>query len=131
MTRYLICAALLATAGPSMAQTTDWSRAETVNITMANFSYSPEIIRLEHGKAYRLHLVNQADGGHNFVARDFFAAATIAPQDRARIDHGAIELAGGQSADIRLMIDRPGNYDVHCSHFLHTTFGMSGHIEVR
>lgn len=131
MTRYLLCAAVLVIAGPGVAQSSDWSRAETVEITMASFSYSPETIRLEHGRPYRLHFVNAAGGGHNFVAREFFDAATIAPEDRAKVSDGRVELAGGASVDIRLMIARPGSYEVHCSHFLHSTFGMTGAIAVR
>lgn len=130
MIRVLSIAALIFGTSPALAQSVDWSSAETITISLSSFRYAPEAIRIEHGRPYRLHFVNVADGGHNFVARDFFSAATIAPQDRSRIDDGAIELAAGQSADVRVMIARPGQYNVHCSHFLHTTFGMSGVIIV-
>jgi len=123
-------ATLLLFAAPASAQPVDWSRAETVTITLSSFAYAPETIRLQRGRPYRLRFVNAADGGHNFVAREFFEAATIAPEDRSRVDEGMVELGGGRSADVRVMIARPGDYNVHCSHFLHTTFGMSGAIVV-
>ncbi|MBC7985848.1 MAG: cupredoxin domain-containing protein [Sphingomonadaceae bacterium] len=130
MNRALFTAALLLAAAPAAAQPADWSRAQQVTVTLSNFAYAPETIRLRRGQPYRLHFVNAADGGHNFVAREFFAAATVAAEDRARVDEGVIELGGGASGDVRLRIDAPGRYEVHCSHFMHTTFGMSGEILV-
>ena len=31
----------------------------------------------------------------------------------------------------RLVVNRIGTYDVHCSHFMHSIFGMKGKIVVR
>lgn len=130
MVRVSLVVALFLLTPTAVAQPADWSAAETVTVTLSNFAYAPETLRLEHDRPYRLRIVNAARGGHNFVAREFLGAATVAAQDRAKIDQGAIELAGGQSVDIRFVISRPGRYEVHCSHFMHTTFGMSGEIVV-
>jgi len=32
---------------------------------------------------------------------------------------------------VRLVVNRIGTYDVHCSHFMHSIFGMKGKIVVR
>ncbi|MBC2777969.1 cupredoxin domain-containing protein [Parasphingopyxis marina] len=130
MRRYLILLVflILPTAAPAQI---DWSQAETVTVTLSSFAFTPETIELDHGRPYRLHFVNGSDGGHNFAARDFFEAAELGPGAAEMLDRGRIELDGGQSADIYVMLAEPGEYEVHCSHFMHTTFGMSGDIVVR
>jgi plastocyanin len=74
--------------------------------------------------------VNTAAKSHNFTAREFFAASTIAPEDQSRVAKGAVELDEQQSADVRLVPNTPGSYNVHCSHFLHESFGMTGKVIV-
>jgi len=113
------------------AQPVSWSNAETVTITLSSFAFTPETIELEHGQPYRLVFVNTSSGGHNFIARDFFHSAQIPSEDRAWIDNGRIEIEGGERTQIRVMITEPGRYDVHCSHFMHSVFGMTGSIVVR
>ncbi len=131
MARFPLLAAFAMIAAPAIAQPVDWTHAETVTVTLSSFDFTPQTLQLESNRPYRLHFVNAASGGHNFVARDFFRAATIAPSDRARIANGTIELRGGESADVRIMVDSPGRYAVHCSHFMHSVFGMTGAIVVR
>ena len=50
--------------------------------------------------------------------------------DQAKISKGTVELKKGETADIRLVAPAPGTYKLHCSHFLHTSFGMTGEIVV-
>jgi uncharacterized cupredoxin-like copper-binding protein len=104
--------------------------APVIEIALSNFRFTPETIRLEHGRAYVLHLVNESGGGHDFTARAFFDAATIAPNDRARLDDGSVELGGHEQARIRLTAPAAGVYKVHCAHFMHGLFGMKGEIVV-
>jgi uncharacterized cupredoxin-like copper-binding protein len=117
-------------AGPVAAQATDWSKAKRIDIAMANFNFTPSRIVLHHGDAYILHFTNAAKGGHNFMAKSFFSAAKVAPGDAARTIKGVVELDGGQSTDIRLIAPAAAIYEVHCSHFLHQSFGMKGEIAV-
>lgn len=124
----LILAALLS--APAAAQSPDWSHAAPVTIALSSFKFTPDRIVLKHGEPYRLHFTNTSSGGHDFAAREFFAAATIAPDDRATLSGGKIELGEGESADVRLIPGKPGSYPVHCSHFLHSSFGMVGTIVV-
>lgn len=137
MTRFLATATLtgliagllatpLALAQPAAP---DWSQAKSVTITLSNFAFDPADLRLVHGQPYRLHFVNTGSGGHNFAAKDFFAAARIDPADAAAIADGKVELEKGQSRDVRL-VPATGSYKVKCSHFMHTTLGMKGVIHV-
>jgi uncharacterized cupredoxin-like copper-binding protein len=107
------------------------SQADRVAIELSSFKFTPSTITLEHGRPYVLHLSNKARGSHNFVAKTFFAAADVAPADRARLSKGGIEVDGGDQAEIHFTAPSPGRYEVHCSHFMHTSFGMKGEIIVR
>jgi uncharacterized cupredoxin-like copper-binding protein len=127
--RTILVLALAASPFVASAQAPDWSRAARVDVTLANFSYSPRRIHLRAGQPAVLHLVNSASGGHDFTANAFFSAASIRPQDRGAIKGGSVELRGRQSRDIYL-IARAGTYPLKCSHAFHKAFGMSGEIVV-
>lgn len=121
-------ALLLAFASLSLA--TPVQAPETIAVTLTNFRYTPQTITLQHGRPYVLRFTNGAKGGHDFVAKQFFAAAVIAPEDRAKLAKGGIEVPRGETIELRLTAPPAGRYDVHCSHFLHSTFGMKGEIIV-
>jgi len=129
-TLFLASCLLLASTSGS-AQTPDWAHARRVDINLANFKFTPATITLRHGQPYVLHFVNLSSGGHNFVARQFFAAAAIAPQNDAVVKSGAVALHGGETADVRLVAPAAGTYEAHCSHFMHSTFGMTGSVVVQ
>ena len=113
-------------ASPISAQ----SGPTTIDIEMSSFKYKPATIQLEHGRDYVLHFVNTASGGHDFSAPAFFGAAKVAPEDRAKLKRGAIGLGGGEEARIRVTAPAAGHYAVHCTHFMHSTMGMTGEIVV-
>ena len=93
-----------------------------VDITLSNFKFAPEVIRLKAGRPVTLHFVNDGSGGHNFAAPEFFEGV-------AGVKGGRIELAKGENRDI-IVTPRAGTYEVRCTHFLHTSFGMKGSIVV-
>lgn len=142
ITPIMICAALLAgcatsqpvapvaTPGAPVAKV-DWSTAQTVEIHLKNFAFDPMSLALRRGVPYRLRFVNLAKGGHDFSAKEFFAEATIDPQDQATLKDGAVELGGGQSADVRLVANQTGRYPSHCTHFMHSSLGMNGEVIVQ
>jgi uncharacterized cupredoxin-like copper-binding protein len=103
---------------------------QVVTVQLASFSFSPSELALQRGHAYRLHLVNGAGGGHDFSAPQFFAASLIAPEDRAKVVGGKVRLKGKQAIDITLTPQTAGTYKLTCTHFMHTTFGMTGRIVV-
>lgn len=118
------------TAEPATAAP-DWAKAHVVTIVMTNFAFTPPRIVLSRGLPYRLHFVNNGSGGHNFASREFFQAVEVAPEDRAKIDNGKIELTRDETADVRLVPISPGTYKVRCTHFLHAAFGMKGEVIVQ
>lgn len=125
----LAIAALGATTGT--AQTPDWSQAKPLTIELSSFKFTPATETLQHGTAYRIHFVNTSSGGHDFVAKEFFAGSIVAPEDRAKITNGGVDVDGHGSVDVRLIPNRTGSFKVHCSHFMHSSFGMTGTITVQ
>ena len=115
-----------AIAAPALAQA-DWSRAQRVEVKLDSFSYTPSTIHLRAGQPVVLHLVNVASGGHDFAAKEFFAAATV--RDPAAVAGGRVELGKHESRDIAL-VPRAGHYPLKCTHPFHKMFGMSGEIVV-
>jgi uncharacterized cupredoxin-like copper-binding protein len=130
--RYLLLVlTLLALSSSARAAPPDWGTAHEIEVRLTSFAFTPSRIELRSGEAYRLHLVNDASGGHNFDAKAFFQAAQVAAPDQARLRGGNVELKAGEAADIRLVAPAPGSYKLRCSHFLHPSFGMTGEILVR
>jgi len=129
MRRSILFSALLAAfaSGAVSAQ----PAPQTLTVEMSNFKFNPSTLTLVRGRPYVLHFVNSASGGHDFVAKEFFASAAIAPEDRGKVDKGEVELSGGETADVHLVANAPGTYKSHCSHFMHSSFGMSGQIIVQ
>jgi plastocyanin len=126
----LALAAFGLVAANAAAQPVDWSHATNVDVELSSFKFSPEVLHLKHGEAYALHFHNSAGGGHDFVAKDFFAHASLAPASQQAVAHGEIELHGGATADVTLIAPSAGTYEVHCSHFMHESMGMKGQIIV-
>lgn len=129
MRRSFPLAALLL-AVPASAAGPDWGTAQEVEVRLSSFAFTPSRIQLVAGRPYILRLINSANGGHNFHAKDFLAAAQLAPADQTRVRKGTIEVAGDQTVEVRLVAPAPGRYPLDCSHFLHDSFGMSGEIDV-
>jgi uncharacterized cupredoxin-like copper-binding protein len=126
----VLSAASLCSAG-AVAQPADWSHAQTVNVELSSFKFTPSTLSFEHGVPYRLHLTNTSSGGHDFAAKELFAASTIALEDASQVKNGEIGLKSGQSADVRLIANKAGSYPFRCTHFMHSTFGMTGTATVR
>ena len=117
----LFAATALSLAIPASAQT------PMQVIELSSFAYAPRTISLVAGKPVTLTFVNRSRDGHDFTARRFFSRSRIVSGSAAG---GEIELKGGQSRSVTL-IPAAGRYPVHCGHFLHKQFGMTGTILVR
>jgi plastocyanin len=97
-----------------------------LDIAMSNYAFTPAKLDLASGSDYELRFTNTSGSGHDFTAPEFFSAVTIAPEDRAKVSDGEVEVDAGQTVDVRVTANKPGTYKFRCGHFLHTTFGMTG-----
>jgi len=105
--------------------------AETLEVRLSKFRFSPRMPTLEHGRRYTLRLVNASGGSHDFSAPGFFAAARIDPADAALVADGKVEVPGGATRTIHLTAPAAGTYRLKCTHGLHGLMGMKGEIQVR
>ena len=96
-------------------------------ITVWSFGFAPHPIQLAAGRPVTLMFVNRSGSSHDFTASAFFANSVISA---GAAPDGEIELRGHQTKSITLT-PRRGTYPAHCSHFLHSTFGMKDVIVVR
>jgi plastocyanin len=119
--RNLILALLLAAPAAALAQ-----QPRIVEVQLSSFAYAPDEIRLRAGEPVTLHLVNAGSGGHNFAAREFFAAATGVT---GPVTDGKVEVGAHASVDVTLT-PAAGRYRLRCTHMMHTAMGMSGEIVV-
>ncbi len=121
---YFAAAALLLVA-PASAEP-----AKRIEITLANFSFTPSAITLKAGQPVTLHFQNKGSGGHDFTASQFFKTAAMDSATRTKLGKkGKVSLESGTSMDVTLT-PKVGSYKAKCSHFLHAGFGMTGTITV-
>ena len=114
----------------------DWSRAETVPLTLSAFQFDPTNLTFAAGKPYRLVLRNIGDGRHTFVSDGFFKS--IAVRQLGSSDGvvsnpvlKVVELPPKAQKTLEFVPVTPGAYHLECSVFLHETFGMAGQIAIR
>ena len=122
--------AFLAFAMLSMAASAAGAAAPVATVELSNFKFTPNTIQLHAGAPVVLHLANVGSGSHNFSAPEFFAAAKLDPQAAALVHDGKVEVHGHTAVDLPL-VPAAGQYALHCTHTLHSSFGMKGVISVR
>ncbi len=120
--------ALLGVAIAAHAQGPD---ASVVNVEMSEFHYAPAEIDLLQGHRYVFHITNTGGVAHDLEAKDFFQTVQLAPEAAAKLSGGRIELAKGETLDVAFVTSKPGVFEMHCTHPLHSVFGMKGKIVVR
>ena len=109
----------------------DAAAGQTIQVDMTNYEFTPSTLQLRANRPYRLELRNASHGDHSFGAPQLFAAARVAPADQSKVVNGEIEVDGGQTVDVNFTVTTPGTYKFHCTHFLHSAFGMTGEAVVQ
>jgi plastocyanin len=97
-----------------------------IDIAMSDYAFTPNKLDLLAGSQYELHFTNAGSKGHDFASKELFAAVTVAPEDRAKVEDGGVDVDGGATVDVRITANKPGTYNFRCTHFMHATFGMTG-----
>jgi len=125
--------------GPDLAKAlagADWSKMETVTVTMTEYAFSPSPVVLKEGVPTRLVLKNDGKEAHYFVAEQFFKA--IATRKIQGSDgeikapsFTAVEVYPGKMLEWFLVPAQKGVFDLLCTVKGHAEHGMKGRIEVR
>ena len=102
-----------------------------IKVELSEYKFAPAEIDLNRGQAYVLHLTNTGSKGHDLSAKGFFQTVSLSPGSAAKVKNGAVGLDEGESADIALIPQTAGTYEMHCTHFMHSMLGMKGQILVR
>jgi uncharacterized cupredoxin-like copper-binding protein len=118
--------ATLTQAGAAVAQT-----AESMEISLTDYAFTPSTLSLKTGVVYHLHLTNSGSKDLNFTAPEFFAASQLAPEDMDKVKSGAIAVDSGHAVDITVTPGQAGTYALSCTHFMHKMMGMHGSITVQ
>lgn len=115
----------LVLSGPAFAN------VQLIQVTMSNYAYAPDHLDLIAGAPVLLKFVNSSNKGHDFAAPELFASGTVASEDKAKVEDGSVEVDAGQTVEVRFTPNKPGTYKFHCTHFLHSSFGMTGTATVQ
>jgi plastocyanin len=121
LSRLAAIALTITVLAPAEAQTA------TQVITVWSFGFSPKPIHLAAGRPVTLVFTNRSGSSHDFTAPAFFASSVITAGGARG---GEIELRGHETRSITLT-PRAGTYPAHCSHFMHSMFGMTDTIIVQ
>ncbi len=113
---------------------TNWSKAESVTVTLDSYEFTPAALRFRAGAAYRLTLVNANGSGHTFAAPEFFGAVALRPAEGAGAGRAAplqaVAVAPGASRVLEFVAVTPGTYELECDRPLHGMFGMNGTLTI-
>lgn len=119
----------------SAAAAADWSQAQTIDVTLADFEFQPAQMTFQSGQPYRLHVENAGKNTHFFVSAGFFKSIAVDKlvQSGGSVDHPylrEIALAPGESKELLFVAVTKGTYDLSCTAPFHAAMGMVGKITI-
>ena len=114
----------------------DWSRMETVTVTLSEYAFSPTPLLFREGVPTKLVIKNAGKEHHYFVSEEFFrnvATRKVQSSDgevKAPF-FAAVEVYAGKTMEWFLVPMKKGTFDLLCTVKGHAEHGMRGTIEVR
>jgi uncharacterized cupredoxin-like copper-binding protein len=114
----------------------DWSKMETVTVTMTDYAFNPASVVFRQGVPYKLVIENKGAQKHYFTAEHFFRAiATRKLQSNTDGEvkapyFSAIEVYPGRSLDLYFIAVKTGAYPLICTIEGHESMGMKGEIRI-
>lgn len=120
----------------SRVQAGDWSKMQTVSVTLNEYSYTPSELRFKTGVPYKLQIQNKGSSKHYFTSEEFFKGiATRKVQSNADGEikapyFSALEVFPDRSLDLYFIPVKKGTYRLHCTITGHEAKGMHGVIVI-
>ncbi|HSL92412.1 MAG TPA: cupredoxin domain-containing protein [Candidatus Limnocylindrales bacterium] len=114
----------------------DWSKMETVTVTLSEYAFSPSPLVFKEGVPTKLVIRNAGKEHHYFVSEQFFrnvATRKVQSSDgevKAPF-FAAVEVYAGKTMEWFLVPMKKGTFDLLCTVRGHAEHGMKGTIEVR
>lgn len=121
---------------PERVKAVDWSKMETVQVSLSEYTFSPSTLVFQDGIPYKLEIMNEGTMKHYFTAENFFKAiATRKIQSNTDGEIKApyfteIEVFPGRSLDLYFIPVKKGSYDLLCTIEGHAGKGMVGQIRI-
>ncbi len=114
----------------------DWSKMETVTVTMSEYAFTPSTLAFNEGVPTKLVIRNEGKEHHYFVSGEFFATVATrkvqSSDGEVKAPHfTAVEVYAGKSIEWFLIPMKKGTFDLVCTVKGHAEHGMKGRIEVR
>jgi uncharacterized cupredoxin-like copper-binding protein len=129
-------AAVPVTNAQSVVASADWSKSQTIGVTLSSFNFTPSDFTFQHGQPYKLHLVNNEDETHTFSSDSLFQAIAVQKVvqngvEKPGITGEGITLGPKEQADLYFVPVTAGAYDVYCDQFMHAAMGMRGKVTIQ
>ena len=121
---------------PERVKAADWSKMETVQVSLTEYVFAPSTLVFQGGVPYKLEIMNKGSMKHYFTAEGFFKAiATRKIQSNADGEikapyFMAIEVFPGRSLDLYFIPVKNGSYELLCTIEGHAGKGMVGQIRI-
>lgn len=125
---------VLLTPSDDLARGIEWSHSKAIEVSLTEFSFSPDLIILQKRQAYDLHVSNKGSVSHTLTAPAFFRSVAYSDEGATRQllqSTGSIALSPGETFDVSLAPLEQGHFPMECSKPLHAVFGMHGEIDVQ
>jgi len=134
----LLPASGISAASPDLAKVlagADWSKMETITVTMTEYAFSPSPIVLKEGAPTKLVLKNAGKEAHYFVAETFFKVIATRKIQGSNGEvkapsFTAVEVYPGKTLEWFLVPTQKGTFNLLCTIKGHAEHGMKGKIEV-
>ncbi|PKH07228.1 hypothetical protein CXF93_11925 [Moritella sp. Urea-trap-13] len=132
-----ISAADYITDAGAIVKKADWKTMQTITVTMDEFAYEPDGLKLNAGQPYKIVIKNKGKVKHYFTAPEFFKA--IATRKIQSNKDGeikapyftAIELMVDGQLDLYFVPVKKGSYPVFCTVDGHRDQGMEGMLTIK
>ena len=118
------------------AERADWARAVTVEISLDEFAFQPDTLRLKAEQPTRLVIRNSGRTRHSFASPDLMRASAIrnvvpGPEESLpTVSYNEINVSPGSFKELYLLPIEKGAYELKCGVVGHTLFGMTGKVIV-
>ncbi|MEI9928355.1 MAG: hypothetical protein WDN44_12490 [Sphingomonas sp.] len=108
------------------------ARAQTVEVDIANFKFTPSIVALTQW-ARPMCSTSSTEPAAGIISppRLFSRLPRWRPQTAPGSSTARSRWPAAQTVDVHFTAPAPGSYDIRCTHFLHAGFGMTGKFVVR
>ncbi|MCC4117448.1 cupredoxin domain-containing protein [Aromatoleum toluclasticum] len=123
----------------AIVKAANWDAMETITVELAEYSFTPQDLKLKAGQPYRLVIRNVGQKDHYYTATEFFKSVAWRKVQTPKPNGGEIKAPyftaveaykNGGSVELFFVTVNKGEFDVICTIEDHKDQGMFGKIVV-